>query len=47
MAGLRADRLPKFVKTYADVRGVLRDAASRFGEEVVDGTYPGPEHEYQ
>jgi 3-methyl-2-oxobutanoate hydroxymethyltransferase len=47
MAGLRADRLPKFVKTYADVRGVLRDAASRFGQEVVDGTYPGPEHEYR
>jgi 3-methyl-2-oxobutanoate hydroxymethyltransferase len=47
MAGLRSGRLPKFVKTYADVRGVLRDAASRFGQEVVDGTYPGPEHEYQ
>lgn len=47
MAGLRSGRLPKFVKTYADVRGVLRDAASRFGQDVVDGTYPGPEHEYQ
>lgn len=47
MAGLRAGRLPKFVKTYADLRGVLRDAASTFGREVVDGTYPGPEHEYR
>jgi 3-methyl-2-oxobutanoate hydroxymethyltransferase len=47
MAGLRSGRLPKFVKTYADMRGVLRDAASRFGQDVVDGSYPGPEHEYQ
>jgi 3-methyl-2-oxobutanoate hydroxymethyltransferase len=46
MAGLRSGRPPKFVKTYADVRSVLREAASRFGREVVDGTYPGPEHEY-
>jgi 3-methyl-2-oxobutanoate hydroxymethyltransferase len=47
MAGLRSGRLPKFVKTYADVRGVLREAASTFGREVVEGSYPGPEHEYQ
>jgi 3-methyl-2-oxobutanoate hydroxymethyltransferase len=46
MAGLRSGRLPKFVKTYADVRSVLREAASRFGQEVVEGTYPGPEHGY-
>lgn len=46
MAGLRSGRLPKFVKTYADLRGALRDAASTFGQEVVDGTYPGPEHGY-
>jgi 3-methyl-2-oxobutanoate hydroxymethyltransferase len=46
MAGLRAGRLPKFVKVYADVRGVLRRAASEFGQDVVDGTYPGPEHGY-
>ena len=47
MAGLRSGRLPKFVKTYADLRGALREAASAFGREVVDGTYPGPEHEYR
>jgi len=46
MAGLRSGRLPKFVKTYADLRGTLSDAARRFGQEVVDGDYPGPEHGY-
>ena len=46
MAGLRSGRAPKFVKTYADVRSVLHEAASRFGRDVVDGTYPGPEHGY-
>ena len=47
MAGLRAGRLPKFVKVYADLRGSLLGAARQFGQEVVDGDYPGPEHEYR
>ncbi len=47
MAGLRAGRLPKFVKVYADLRGSLLGAARQFGQEVVDGEYPGPEHEYR
>lgn len=47
MAGLRgAGKRPKFVKEYADVAGVLRDAAMRFGDDVRDGTYPAVEHEY-
>lgn len=47
MAGLRSGRLPKFVKVYADLRGELLRAARSFGEDVVSGAYPGPEHEYQ
>jgi 3-methyl-2-oxobutanoate hydroxymethyltransferase len=47
MAGLRAGRLPKFVKVYADMRGSLLGAARQFGQEVADGDYPGPEHEYR
>jgi len=47
MAGLRAGRLPRFVKVYADLRGSLLGAAQQFGQEVVDGQYPGPEHEYR
>ena len=47
MAGLRAGRLPKFVKVYADLRDSLLGAARQFGQEVVEGDYPGPEHEYR
>jgi 3-methyl-2-oxobutanoate hydroxymethyltransferase len=46
MAGLRAGRVPKFVKQYADLRGSLLQAARAFGDEVAGGQYPGPEHEY-
>jgi 3-methyl-2-oxobutanoate hydroxymethyltransferase len=47
MAGLRSGRLPRFVKTYANLRQDLGDAARTFAEEVVAGTYPGPEHSYE
>ena len=46
MAGLRSGKGPKFVKQFADVGTALHDAATRFGDEVRAGTYPGPEHEY-
>lgn len=47
MAGLRTGKKPaKFVKQYADMGGVLADAARRFAEDVRTGGYPGPEHTY-
>jgi 3-methyl-2-oxobutanoate hydroxymethyltransferase len=46
MAGLRTGKPAKFVKEYAHVGDVLRDAASRFADEVRNGSYPDPEHEY-
>jgi 3-methyl-2-oxobutanoate hydroxymethyltransferase len=46
MAGLRGGQAPRFVKRYADLRTVLGEAARRFGDEVRDGEYPGPEHAY-
>jgi 3-methyl-2-oxobutanoate hydroxymethyltransferase len=45
MAGL-SRRTPKFVKRYADVAGVLGQAARSFGQEVEAGQFPGPEHAY-
>jgi 3-methyl-2-oxobutanoate hydroxymethyltransferase len=45
-AGLSGGRVPRFVKRYADVRGVLTDAVAAFREDVAAGTYPAPEHEY-
>lgn len=46
LAGLTAAPGPKFVKRYADLRGVLGSAVKQFAAEVADGSYPGPEHSY-
>jgi len=47
MAGLRGGRLPRFVKPYADLRGVLATAAQAYAEDVRAGRYPDAEHAYQ
>src|SRR3954468_9729892 len=47
MAGLNNGPKPKFVKRYADLRGVLADAARAFSDDVGSGAYPGPEHAYE
>jgi 3-methyl-2-oxobutanoate hydroxymethyltransferase len=46
MVGLNSGPAPRFVKRYADVRGVITDAARAYAEEVANGTYPGPEHSF-
>ena len=46
MAGLRTGRLPRFVKQYADVHGVLLQAARDYAADVAAGDFPGPEHTF-
>jgi len=46
MAGL-SPRTAKFVKRYADVGGVLRDAAQSFAADVVAGSFPTEEYSYR
>jgi 3-methyl-2-oxobutanoate hydroxymethyltransferase len=46
MAGLRTGRMAKFVKQYADLHGVLLDAAQRYAADVADGSFPGDEHSF-
>ena len=46
-AGYTSGRIPKFVKQYADLKGVLTDAVTRFREDVATHSYPGPEHSYE
>lgn len=46
MAGLRDGPLPRFVKKYADLRGVLSDAVTQFATEVRDGQFPAAEHTF-
>ena len=47
MAGLTPGRTAKFVKKYADVGGVLHDAAQAWAADVVSGAYPATEHTYE
>ena len=44
MVGLTVDRVPKFVKQYADLRSVVAGAAARYAAEVRDRSFPGPDH---
>src|SRR5262249_27629433 len=46
MAGLTAGRAPRFVKRYADMAGVLAQAAQCYVGDVASGRYPGQEHSY-
>ncbi len=46
LLGLTTGRLPRFVKQYADLRGVISDAVKAYQAEVASGDYPGPEHAY-
>ena len=46
MAGLRKGRLPKFVKTYGDLRGALFEATKAYASEVVSGSFPDEDHSY-
>jgi 3-methyl-2-oxobutanoate hydroxymethyltransferase len=45
-AGFTTGRIPRFVKQYADLKGILGEAAARYKSEVEGGEYPGPEHSY-
>jgi len=46
MAGL-SPRTPKFVRQYADIGSVLRDAATAYAEDVRSGNFPGPAESYR
>jgi 3-methyl-2-oxobutanoate hydroxymethyltransferase len=44
--GLRTGRMARFVKQYADVHGVLLEAARAYADDVRAGTFPGDEHTF-
>ncbi|MCU1581766.1 MAG: 3-methyl-2-oxobutanoate hydroxymethyltransferase [Microbacteriaceae bacterium] len=46
-AGFTTGRIPKFVKRYANLSGILTDAVAAYRADVESGSYPGPEHEYE
>ncbi|CAG1065946.1 3-methyl-2-oxobutanoate hydroxymethyltransferase [uncultured bacterium] len=46
MLGLTGNRVPKFVKRYADLRNIIYLAASEYVKDVEKGTFPTKEHSY-
>ncbi|RCW40684.1 ketopantoate hydroxymethyltransferase [Halopolyspora algeriensis] len=46
MAGMNTGRTARFVKRYADLGGMLSEAASNFAADVRGGSFPAPEHSF-
>ncbi len=46
MLGMFSDFTPKFVKRFADIGTVMRDAFAAYDREVKAGTFPEEKHEY-
>jgi len=44
--GLYDRFVPKFVKKYAQLGLTIKEALTKYREEVENGTFPGPEHEF-
>ena len=42
LLGLSFDRVPRFVRTYADAKTTLTDALTRWRADVENRTFPGP-----
>ena len=46
MLGLDESFTPKYLKRYANLNHVIKQAVTKFKEEVLDGKYPDREHTY-
>lgn len=46
MAGMNTGRTARFVKRYADLGGVLAEAARNYADDVRGGSFPAPEHSF-
>ncbi|MNH20058.1 3-methyl-2-oxobutanoate hydroxymethyltransferase [compost metagenome] len=46
LLGLGGDHVPRFVKQYADVGQVIREACARYADEVRNGAFPEMHHCY-
>lgn len=44
--GVASDFAPRFVKKYADLEGVVTEAAGKYIEETKNGAFPDAEHSY-
>jgi 3-methyl-2-oxobutanoate hydroxymethyltransferase len=46
MLGFSDGPTPKFVKCYANLRGIILEAVQRFADDVKSGTFPDKAHTY-
>ena len=46
LLGMNPDFSPKFVKKYLDLGVAIREAVTKYREEVKGGIFPGPEHSF-
>lgn len=46
MLGMFSDFTPKFVRKFADIGTIMKDAFRAYDEAVKDGSFPAKEHEY-
>ena len=47
MLGLTSGYVPRFVKPYADLRAVIKQAAEAFSADVRAGRFPGPDQQFK
>ncbi|MEV4901557.1 3-methyl-2-oxobutanoate hydroxymethyltransferase [Citricoccus sp. NPDC055426] len=47
MLGLREGRMPRFVKQYADLRTEVSQAVTAYRRDVLEGSFPAPEHGFE
>ena len=47
MMGLRTGKAPRFVKRYADLHGVMLEAAKAYADDVTSGSFPAAEHSFE
>lgn len=46
MLGMTVGRVPRFVKSYADLKSVITQAVEQYRREVESGEFPGEEHTF-
>jgi ketopantoate hydroxymethyltransferase (EC 2.1.2.11) len=46
LVGFHHGYMPKFVKTYADLHGVISEAVGRYRDDVRSGVFPDEAHSY-
>jgi 3-methyl-2-oxobutanoate hydroxymethyltransferase len=47
MVGFNSGYLPKFVRQFADVRGMVSEAAVSYREAIRDGKFPGDKESFE